>query len=197
MPSPFPSEKKTIQISTTIKPSVTQVPQKAPEKKAAPVQKKVASAPHPQKAKPENPQKPSNHSLREMKNALSRLESSALPPSKKELVAPKAISTNLDYKGCDKEEEYSEMSGTKAYHKILLEYLQKTLTLPENGEVELKVILKPDGHVAELQILRSTSYKNECFLAKELPKLRFPQKTKEHSKKIPETFILVFRSKNL
>ena len=60
------------------------------------------------------------------------------------------------------------------YDEQLALFLESALMLPEQGEVEAELCVKPNGELLSYRILSSKSKKNEEFLRKKLPNLFYP-----------------------
>jgi hypothetical protein len=57
--------------------------------------------------------------------------------------------------------------------ELLVLELKNSLHLPDFGEVTMRLILRRDGSVAEVKVLKSASKKNSEYLERELPKHSF------------------------
>ncbi len=184
--------KSKIQIATTyLKPPVKQTVINASQQTTKSQKKQtVVQKPKPQLQAKKPPAPTPHQSIKEIQQKLKAFEKQPTL-EKKTMPLPQPIETQPSIS-----DENTITDSPSIYPGVFLEHLQKTLTLPEKGEVEVKIYFFETGEVRDVQILRSNSAKNERFLKEKLKEIKFSQAEKEHSKKIPESFILVFRSKN-
>lgn len=58
--------------------------------------------------------------------------------------------------------------------EALVSFLHGSLNLPDFGEVTIRLTVKKDGSVAQISVVKAESPKNEAYLKKNLPLLKFP-----------------------
>jgi outer membrane biosynthesis protein TonB len=171
------SETAPAQKPTAAKPQ--SVKQQAAPKKTAP--KAAASKPAPVKSKPITQKKPAmvekgkpkktpkapDKVLKEIDEALAKIDDKVYPKPHAKLDVPQIKGTApLPFP------DFGEMEGTD--EETLGSFLSSSLNLPEFGEVKIQLTIKKDGTVARLTVLQAESKKNKAYLEKHLPLLRFP-----------------------
>jgi hypothetical protein len=133
---------------------------KSPVTKAAPKKK-----PPPPKAKPKPKPKPkASDVLAEVKKNLQKIDQA----SSEKKVEPKTV----------------------AYASILMQRLQSSLHLPEEGNVKLELELRADGKVMGVKILQTHSESNAQYLKEVLPTLFLPSFVGDLQGKKQHTFTL-------
>ncbi len=151
--------------------TVRQVRRPAPVVAAAPVQKKssptLASAKKtvepPKKAPPPLPKQKSVTTPKITKPTVTPREEIQLPA----LIAPRAAPVEIEV-------PETPVEFVIGYDEQLAMFLESALVLPEQGEVEAELCVKPNGELLSYRILSSRSKKNEEFLKKKLPNLFYP-----------------------
>jgi outer membrane biosynthesis protein TonB len=74
-------------------------------------------------------------------------------------------------------EEMSQMGEKESnagFQNVLIDHFRKNLSLPEYGEVKVKLTLNADGTIVDVDVLSSKNKKNEEYLKNTLPNLTFP-----------------------
>ncbi len=106
------------------------------------------------------------------------LETVKTPP--KELLPPKNLLKEFDEALAKIEKRvYAEPEEEGSFEKdeaCLVDFLRTSLSLPEIGEVKLKLTIDIDGGVKEVTVLQAESQKNRAYLEKHLLPLVFPLK---------------------
>lgn len=152
-----------------------------PKPKPTPAPKPVASnkpkkaPPKPAKKEPAKKPQPNNQqkALSMMKSALAQIDK---PTNQKQQTVGKLASESIKLQ-----------SSEIRYCDELISYLQQLLTLPELGDVKLRLTLSREGKVISLNILTSANEKNRVYVEKTLPTLTLPpfgkqfQGEKEHA----------------
>lgn len=123
-------------------------------KKATPAKPQTKPAPKPAPVVAST--RPKRQALQQLKKALSSLSS-----TQSEEVAVKPISAPTP-------------PTPVSYAQEVICYLQQVLVLPEFGEVHLRLHLKADGSVHQMEVLSASSALNRSYIAQHLPRLRFP-----------------------
>jgi hypothetical protein len=82
------------------------------------------------------------------------------------------------------------------YEEELILYLESWLTLPEKGEVKLKLTLKRDGSVEKIAILKATSERNSAYIESKLISLSFPRFDAHFKGENAHTFTITLKSEN-
>lgn len=85
----------------------------------------------------------------------------------------------------------SEEASTQ-YQDGLISHLQRSLHLPDYGEVKIQLTLKEDGSVIKVVVVKAESSKNRNYLEKNLPLLRFPRLDGSLADRKQHTFIITF-----
>lgn len=68
----------------------------------------------------------------------------------------------------------AQVNHLAEYQSVLISYLREVLTLPNIGEIKVKLIVSDAGKIASFEILSSTSEENENYLKNKLPFLSVP-----------------------
>src|ERR1700722_7215105 len=190
-PAPTPANK------TTPAPK----PQKAAPKKEQPIPKPAAQKPTPKKepaiadkqlskakqpappAKknppPQNRAKISDSLRKELEESIAKMEHAA-PTKKKTPPRAKAampIPLQID----------ADVTENESYTSLLISHLHQVLSLPDYGEVKIQLILRQDGTVAKITVLKAQSEKNKQYLETHLPQIKFPKLDGKEC-----TFVLTF-----
>lgn len=101
----------------------------------------------------------------EIDQALAKIEKKSYPVAKQPIQVPRPV-TFLDF-------ERSELDESDAVSN-LMGFLRETLRLPEVGEVKMEIMVKKDGTIGKVVVLRSESQKNKLYLQEHLPLLQLP-----------------------
>lgn len=80
------------------------------------------------------------------------------------------------------------------YQEELVFYLQSRLSLPEKGEVKLKVTVERNGRVEKVEILDAASEKNKLYVASALTSFSFPPFASQFKNEKRHTFTLCLTS---
>ena len=102
------------------------------------------------------------------------------PPKKKEVVKEIIPPTPIKQLNIETEPDPGALAE-------LIALMQKTLALPEIGEVKIELTVAADGKVKKLKVLASESEANRHYLETELPELSFPSDREQ-------TFTFAFHS---
>ena len=86
----------------------------------------------------------------------------------------------------------TEENGKLTYRLLLAEKLSNTLTLPEPGDIQLKLTLTDQGELKNIETMHAPSTQNAIYLKKALEKITFPPFTKELKGEKTHTFIVRF-----
>lgn len=78
------------------------------------------------------------------------------------------------------------------YETKLVSFLRSQLTLPEVGEVEMKLTLQNNGVLVTMEVIRAESSKNTEYLKVRLPTLHLPHFMGALAKIQEETFVITF-----
>lgn len=78
------------------------------------------------------------------------------------------------------------------YESELIHFLRGQLSLPEVGEVQMKLSLQNNGAFVKMEIVRTQSVKNRDYLQAVLPTLSFPLFMGMLAKTKEETFVITF-----
>ena len=89
------------------------------------------------------------------------------------------------------ENEQMLISSGEIKELLILE-LKNSLHLPDFGEVTIHLILRNDGSVASVRVMKSASKKNSDYLEKELPKHSFPFISSLKLKDKERDFVITF-----
>ncbi len=118
------------------------------------------------------------HKKNTLKEEISNLEKFSLhaesPQEKKELPVPKIGALKIPTIDINPSEEKEDLDNKGLFQNVLVEYFRQNLSLPEYGEVKIKLTLNCDGTIADIFIVSSKSKKNEEYLKNTLPNLAFP-----------------------
>ncbi len=113
--------------------------------------------------------------IREIEQSLSAISS---PQPRKTTTLPDVkLPARLEAKSVivsSVEDTFFPDEGTSTYHVSLVESLQRSLQLPEVGEVRVKITINAPGTIASVQILDTRSAKNSEWLKNQLPLLELP-----------------------
>lgn len=83
-----------------------------------------------------------------------------------------------------------------SYEEQLTCYLKRRLSLPDAGNVKLRLTLTSEGAVASLTILSSSSAKNRSLVEEKLPKISFPPLADRFEGEKTHTFSITLKSDN-
>jgi hypothetical protein len=131
-------------------------PYSDPTPRAVPPQKKLSQA--------KTPSKGVNHDklISLVQESLNTLNSPKGNPTKTQKATPiKSLASEL-------------LTFEAKYEEELISYLEALLSLPEKGEVKIKLTLKREGSVQSLEILKAASHKNREYIQTSLPSCSFP-----------------------
>lgn len=82
------------------------------------------------------------------------------------------------------------------YEEELILYLESILSLPEKGEVKLKLTLNRDGSMQKIGILKATSDRNRNYVETKLALRSFPAFGKHFKNETAHTFTITLTSEN-
>lgn len=82
-------------------------------------------------------------------------------------------------------------SNENSYEEILAERLRLLLTLPDYGDVKIKLTVSRIGHVVSVDVLQADSEENRQYVLKTLPMTKLPAFGKDLKGRDQETFRLV------
>jgi hypothetical protein len=205
--SSSPKKKQRIVVhAARIKPQPKpQMPAKTQElKKAAPAApKKQAAPPKPVAKKPAPVKKPatkkekkapivSSKLAKQLEESIAKIDEKpdnfkAERPSAKTKAKKNVTPIALDWV----ENEQMLISSGEIKELLVLE-LKNSLHLPEFGEVTMRLVLRNDGSVASVKVMKSASKKNSDYLEKELPKHSFPFVSSLGLKDKERDFVITF-----
>ncbi len=220
-PAPTSAKIKTNAPTTpTTKKSIATPPPASPSKKATPI---TAQAPAPSKAnkttsselqKASVPQKeklainpkpaakqtsktPSaaQKQIREIEERIAKIEAkNDRMLNKSELTVPTTITLSSQTPSQNSLEftNYQTFATDDAVVS-LIGYLQGYLQLPDIGEVQIQLVLRKDGKVESMKVLKTESEANRKYLEEHLPKLSFPLSILERAGS--RIFLLTFCNK--
>lgn len=152
---------------------------KAKSPKEQPAKKTKKKTPPPKKSSPEpksNAKKISSDKLAQARANLNKVSHSSTP-----LASVAAVDKGNDI-GSTPEQRYEEALATR---------LKSLLTLPDYGDVRVKVTLNREGHVQSVQVINAKSEENRAYVAKILPTVKFPPFGNYFSSQSSHTFQLV------
>jgi colicin import membrane protein len=81
------------------------------------------------------------------------------------------------------------------YQDRLIAQLESHLRLPDYGTIQLKLELNREGHVMQMQIIKSENNKNQAYIERMLPSLSFASFGKEFEGASTYTFTITLRNK--
>ncbi|NGX54051.1 MAG: hypothetical protein K1000chlam4_00773 [Chlamydiae bacterium] len=150
-------------------------PKPTPSPKPVAATNKPKAPPKPAKKEPAKKPQPNNQqkALSMMQSALAQMDK---PTTQRQQTVGKLASESIKLQ-----------SSEVRYCDELIGYLQNLLTLPELGDVKLRLTLSRDGKVLSLNVLASANEKNRVYVEKTLPTLTLPpfgkqfQGEKEHA----------------
>jgi len=87
---------------------------------------------------------------------------------------------------------FSERATLEDLRELLVLELKNSLHLPDFGEVTMRLVLRRDGSVAEVKVLKSASKKNSEYLERELPKHSFSFVAELGLKDNERNFVITF-----
>jgi hypothetical protein len=135
-------------------------PPSSPTKKPIVTDKKKVAPPQPAKAPPPPKPQAAHPAWEEIEQALAKIEQKAYPEESSHLNVPKLLQT--------------EIAPILEIEAELVSFLHNALCLPEVGEVKVELVIRKDGTVEKIAVIRSESEKNKQYLQTHLPTLRFP-----------------------
>ncbi|MBX9924477.1 MAG: hypothetical protein K2Y01_10240 [Rhabdochlamydiaceae bacterium] len=166
-----------------------------PQKTAAPKKEKLAINPKPApKQSAKTPSVAQKH-LQEIEERIAKIEAkNDRMPIKSELAVPTTItlSSQIPPQNSLEFANYQTFAMEDAVSS-LIGYLQGYLQLPDLGEVQIQLILRKDGKVDSMKVLKTESEKNRKYLEEQLPKLSFPSSILEGVSS--RSFLLTFCNK--
>lgn len=192
---PAPAPQKPIQpapVQAAAKPApASQEPTKPVAQKKglqASTPKKTAPAPKPKAKEPNGPPAEAVELLKQLEQSLAKIEEpqTAAAPS-----APARKRSNFSVPTLKIDHADDEI-GDVGYEGQLISYLYNTLSLPEFGDVKMKLTLQNNGICVKIQVIRAQSAKNRRYLEEQLPKLRLPPFTGMLASKKEQTFVVTF-----
>lgn len=205
---PAATTKQTKAISTTVstpkkaQPTSTAIVKKVAKAAAATPAKTVAPPKEKLAINPKKTVKPATKvaaaaqkHLQEIEERIAKIEAkNDRMPSKSELAVPATItlSSQIPSQPAMEFANYQSFAMEDAVTS-LIGYLQGYLQLPDIGEVQIQLILRKDGKVEGMKVLKTESEKNRKYLEEQLPKLSFPTSILEG---VPtRSFLLTFCNK--
>jgi uncharacterized protein YbcI len=87
---------------------------------------------------------------------------------------------------------FSERFTSEDLRELLVLELRNSLHLPDFGEVTMRLVLRRDGSVAEVKVLKSASKKNSEYLERELPRHSFSFISDLNLKDAERNFVITF-----
>lgn len=165
---------------------------KPPIAKSSPPQKKIPAPQKKEETKPivKKPEKPPNKStpsiprelLQQLKESLAKIEQA--PKIERSPIKPLVSLPTL------KIDQLASEDGK--YETELISFLRSQLSLPEVGEVQMKLTLQNNGVLVTMEIIRAESSKNQEYLKAALPTLHLPRFMGALAKIKEETFVITF-----
>jgi hypothetical protein len=183
--------------SLKTQPTPSAPPAKIPTKKAIPTPKKEPAIADKTLSKvkkaatptPAPPRATISEALRkELEESIAKIEQK----SDKKIESPNRSKNRVDpvVLRIDTESEESDYVG------VLVAHLHQLLTLPEYGEVKIRLSLRQDGSVVKLTVLNAQSKENKRYLETALPHVRFPKLDGVYANQKECDFILTFLNEN-
>jgi hypothetical protein len=150
---------------------------------------KKAAAPSPKK------QIVSDDLLQELEQNIAKMETK---PVKQKALTPLATAARPIELSSTKALETSILeTSNEELKELLVQELQSMLHLPEHGEVKMRLVIRSDGSLREINVLKTASKKNEAYLQSELPKHIFSFLANPCLKEKDHTFVITFCSEKL
>jgi outer membrane biosynthesis protein TonB len=82
------------------------------------------------------------------------------------------------------------------YEEELIAYLEALLSLPEKGEVRLKLTVKQGGDIQKIEIIKASSQRNKEYIEKNIALCSFPPFGKHFKGEESHTFTITLLSEN-
>lgn len=166
-----------------------------PAKTATPKKEKLAINPKPApKQAPKTSSLTQKH-LQEIEERIAKIEAkNDRMPIKSELAVPTTItlSSQIPSQNSLESANYQTFAMDDAVSS-LIGYLQGYLQLPDIGEVQIQLVLRKDGKVDSMKVLKTESAENRKYLEEHLPKISFPPSVLEGVSS--RSFLLTFCNK--
>lgn len=180
-PKPAPIKQQAAAPAKVVKEPVEKVPkQKEVQKQNSPIKAKAAApapSPTPALIEAEVQNKKDFQEKQEQKNALLQRakESIAKIPQPSEMIASARFSAAADLTAQQRDSAAAKgavcLSPEGCYAAELAAALQRQLSLPEWGRVEVELTINRQGKVMKVTILKAESVKNRSYLEGALPKV--------------------------
>lgn len=185
---PTPAPKKSTSKAATPTAKKTNPPRQKQKKAAPPRATEPAKPLIPQELLDQLEESIAKIDTKRDKGSSSNTQPSSLPsrtalPQPFNLDAPLAASVG---------ENALEEEKTGGYQEKLVGCLHNALHLPDHGEVTISLTLRGNGSVEKVVIIRAESKKNQQYIEKQLPFIRFPSFEGPLQGKQSEVFILTF-----
>ncbi len=129
--------------------------------------------------------------LKELEQSLTRIEkpaSSAAPSSARSTLQRPLLKI-------DSLALFGE-KGDEEYEAALIATLHEELSLPEFGEVKIKLTLQNNGRFVKMEIVGAKNAKNQRYLEEELPRMHFPRFSGALVSRKESAFLITFCNKS-
>lgn len=171
-PPKQPKKKPTPPPSQPEKPAAVKTPAKttpSPKKNAKPVIKKEPPL-------PSAPPLVSKELIKELQESIAKIDGKQDKLKQESKAGPAAEVSPTPLKSLSSLEKINTPapSSQSAVKELLMHELHSVLHLPDYGEVKMHLIMRSDGSIAEVKVIKADSKKNKAYLEKELLKHRFP-----------------------
>jgi outer membrane biosynthesis protein TonB len=204
MPSVLVAKGK-INVKTTVLKAVSApvVLAKAPVKKAKPKPVPVAAtAPKPKPiekpvatktpAKKEViPPPPRQADIHLLENALASLDAAPSPPQTSRLQSIKSIEKLGELSNVAASSRQGLTEDELAYCDELMSHLKLHLSLPDYGEVTVKLTLSRQGTVLRVKTISSENQKNRSYIEEKLPSVHFPSFRQHFANESSHEFLII------
>lgn len=195
---PQTSNSKKTKPATTQAPTPSQVNKTTSSeirKVAVPQKEKLAINPKPTaKQTPKTPTA-TQKQIQEIEERIAKIEAKndrMLNKSKLAVPTPITLSSQIPSQN-SLEFTKDQMFATDDAVASLIGYLQGYLQLPDIGEVQIQLVLRKDGKVESMKVIKTESEANRKYLEEYLPKLSFPLSILERASS--RSFLLTFCNK--
>lgn len=133
--------------------------------KKAETKPQVAAPKATAKQVPVEKQSPNQELIQLMQKSINTLDTASVAAQVK---SPVAKSSTLGALASEK------LNLDESYEELLVAALQTQLTLPEKGEVKLRLILTRDGQIQKIESVQSASAQNRTYIESALPSCYLP-----------------------